>query len=146
MRLNNNHKHHLTAVFRHLDQMFAEAIDNLEPLDQRRLFPPCFPDASNTQLQDINESISQLRDEIRRLMIEVGSPPPQPEVSGLHAFFVTLCFAKIDLFDLEPKQLSAFGEIDDETSSKMECHLEKLRNILDQLSQRLTRPTPPTTA
>jgi GTP-binding protein EngB required for normal cell division len=134
-----NHQRYLFAQFHSIDKLFSEALAELRPAEDGRLFATHVPDATASQRQVLSDYVAQLRFLLRRfLQVQDFTDKRQP-VSALWSFRVAISFAGTAVEELRPKYLRGYGDLDAVTTTAAERLAADLKSLLGRMASYLER-------
>jgi len=130
--VNENHRRNLLTAFRHLDLLLSDALGALKGGDTDSPFNDIVSDATADQRRVVEENVRRIRERLVAGLHRLGILVPGPRISSLRAAHTSLLFAEIDLADLRPGRLEAYGEISEESLKA----LGEIRRELERLVER----------
>jgi GTP-binding protein EngB required for normal cell division len=134
-----NQQRYLLTRFHSIDKRFSEALAELQPADDGRLFATHIPDATLSQRQVLSDYVAQLRFLLRRFLhaqslLDTGTP-----ISMLWRFRVATSFMSIATEELRPEYLRGYGEVDVESAAAIERLVADMKTILRRMAIYLDR-------
>ncbi len=137
--LNENQQRYVISRLQSIDQMLAEAADQLEPPDRERIFAAASPDATPEQRKVLRDYLAQVRFALRRFMLAQQLRGGSSPRSGVWSFRVTLEFARIAAEELRPRYWRGYGEVDAESAASAERFAADLTTLLRRMEDYLER-------
>jgi hypothetical protein len=117
---NENHQQYMISHFHYLDKLFSDAIADLAPPSDGRLFDTHLADARPEQRKILWNHVAQLRLVMQRFMqaqkLRVSTPP----IRALWAFHVANSYARTAVSELRPAYLRHYGAVDAGTAEAAE--------------------------
>ena len=114
---NEGQVQHLVTHFRYIDKVLAEAIADLTPSPDGRLFELCIYDSTSEQRQVLMAQVEELRATVRRFIHMHSVPDILPPISSLWAFQVAISYARAGVRELLPSYLSEYGLVEDSAAA-----------------------------
>lgn len=136
-----NHQHYLLSQFHSIDKLLSEAVADLRPADDGRLFATHVADAAIDQRQVLSDYVAQLRFLLRRFMQVQNFIDAHRPVSAVSSFRVALSFAGTAVEELRPTYLRGYGEVDAESLAAAERLVADLKSLLGHMTNYLDRGT-----
>jgi GTP-binding protein EngB required for normal cell division len=134
-----NHERILLSRIHSLDELFSEAMANLLPADDGRLFDAHVPDATLNQRQVLADYVAQIRYQLRRFLLAQGMSDTGKPVSALWAFRIAVTFARTMAIELGPHHLRGYGSVDAEAARALERLVAELMTLLRRMADYLDR-------
>jgi GTP-binding protein EngB required for normal cell division len=134
-----NHQRILMSRIQGLDDLLSEAMANLSPTDDGRLFQAHVADATLNQRQILADYVAQLYFLLRRFLRAQGLSGTGEPVSALWAFRVAVSFARTAATELGPHYLRGYGSIDTEATEALERLVAELMALLRRMADYLDR-------
>lgn len=140
VELSPNHKRALRAAFQSIDGLLTEAEGALESRRSKAVFSKHVDDAVPAQCNLAHDQIFRIRERMRARLTEFDIPLPPPACGSLKAARTSAVFAGIDLEEISPSRMIAFGKLPIETARRLrEVQLE-LKRMLSGLEGVLSAP------
>ncbi len=134
-----NHERVLINRLRALDQLFVQALADLSPTEDGRLFSSHRPDATPSQRRVLADYVAQLRFLVRRFIRVQALRDANEAVSALWSFRVALSFAQKATTELLPRYLQGYGSLEPEPVEALERLVAELRALLRRMGDYLER-------
>jgi len=131
--VNDNHRRHLLASFRRIDELLGAAGHVLDGTDSTALFTEYTQDASPVQRKVIADHIQRVREAMRRIMTDLDLPRPTPLSGALWAVQTQVTFAQIAVAEMEAKRMRGYGALADVDINTIDGIVAELRAALQQL-------------
>lgn len=137
--MNVEHKRHLVATFRRIDELLAEAEAKLVPPEAARLFPPCVADAAPVQRKVTADYARQVRAAMAAALDRFGASSHPPELSGVWAARTILMEAQLAVAELVPEHMGHHGTLADDTEKTLRTMVSEVWTLLDQMESYLAQ-------
>lgn len=130
--MNDNHKRHLLASFRRIDDLLGKAGHILVTADTSSLFTEYTQDASPVQRKVIADYIRRVREAMSRIMTDLNLPRPRPASGALWAAQTHILFAQIAVNEMESKRMLGYGTLSDADINIIDDIVAELYAALEQ--------------
>ncbi len=141
--LTDSQKQHLLSTFGYVDRLLNDALQSLSAAEAPSPFQRCVPDSLPIQRKVLADYLASLRAQMVRVLEKHGIEIPKPQVSSLWSFKTSLMSAAIAIEELRPKYMRGYGDLTDDATSDLEALASQITDILDRMSNYLTRGTGP---
>lgn len=131
------HERYLLSSFHSIDKLLSEALAELRPADDGRLFATHIPDATAGQRQVLSDYVAQLRFLLRRFLQTQNLSDSRRPVGALWSFRVAINFAGIAVEELRPAYLVGYGNVDAESAVAVERLAADLNALLRRMANYL---------
>jgi hypothetical protein len=126
----------LTSL-RHIDLLLSEIETITECEAQSCVFPRFQPDFDGQTREEIHKIVANFRGTIRDSMQRMAVPMPTPEIPASHAIESNLDFVDVDIEELRPRYLRAYGTLTPETADDLNAVLDRLQEDAHRFRQLL---------
>jgi len=134
-----NQRRYLFSRFQSIDRRFSEALADLQPADDGKLFATHIPDATLSQRQVLSDYVAQLRFLLRRFLRAQSLTDTGTPISVLWRFRVGISFMATAIEELRPDYLRGYGEVDAESAAAIERLVADMKTILRRMANYLDR-------
>ena len=137
--LSQQQKNHLLGVLKHSDHLLAEIEHVIDASGPRPLFAPHVFDVGPQEAREIRDGIAELRQRMAAILEKSGVKVPAPHIGALHAVATTLDYIDIELEELQPRAMRAYGEISSHGKRHLESTVNDLRKIIRRILAHVRR-------
>lgn len=139
MTFGDNHRRHLLATLRHVDEILGDACARLSAGASEQLFPVYVADAAPTQCRTAEDYLARFRDIARRFLDAQAIRDEKPRIGALWALRTAINFAQTGLDEITPDRLAGYGPVSPDDGADVERLIAELQAILAQLDDYLAR-------
>lgn len=139
--LNEGQERHVIGHLRHVEELLARGLNELDGGPEGAIFAQAVPDATQSQLRVLRDHLAQLRFVIRRFMQAQSLTDRTEPISGLWSFQTSISFALISMEELRPQFLEGYGELDVKDARVIEQFIVEAQTILRRVSKYLAGGT-----
>ncbi|MFB0934963.1 MAG: dynamin family protein [Propionivibrio sp.] len=139
MTFGDNHRRHLLATLRHVDEILGDACARLSAGASGQLFPVYVADAAPTQCRIAEDYLARFRDVARRFLDAQAIRDEKPRIGALWALRTAINFAQTGLDEITPDRLAGYGPVSPDDGADVERLIAELQAILAQLDDYLAR-------
>ncbi len=139
MTFSDNHKRHLLATLRHVDEILGDACARLPAGASGQLFPTYVADAAPTQCRTAEDYLARFRDVACRFLDTQTIRDEKPRIGALWALRTAINFAQTGLDEITPDRLAGYGPVSPDDGADVERLIAELQAILAQLDDYLAR-------
>lgn len=130
-------KHYFLSQFLRLDEIFSGALENLNHIDDGRMFPSHTGAVSAVSTRALADGVVELRNVLRRFMRSQDIAKVRQPVDAVWAFRTAIIFAGTTVRELRPEYLCGYGEVDPASVAAISELVSDLQRILRQMSDDL---------
>ena len=124
---------HLLGVIKHADQMLTE-IEQI--LDSERFIPLIGRHARDFEPGDalqVRSGIVELRVHMAAVLERSGIGIPEPHIGGMHTVASTLDYIDIELEELRPRAMRAYGEVSPAGAKHLDAAVDELKAMVRRI-------------
>lgn len=133
--LNPSQKNHFLVTLKYADQLLSEIEQILNPGASQPLFPRFIHDVTPEDVQQIRAGITEFRNEMTSALQRLGISPSSAQISALHATTTNLDYVDMELEDLGPRAMRAYGEVTPLSADQIKEVRAKLQIVLRRLME-----------
>jgi len=130
----------MLVTLKYADQLLSEIEQILGPNESEALFPKYIFDIGPQESQDVRDGIAVLRKQMASALERYEIPIPAPHIGALHAVTTDLDYIDMELEELGPRSMRAYGELAAGAGKELEALVQELqaavRRMLAYLRQR----------
>lgn len=135
--LNENHKRNLLSTFQEIDRLLTLAVSQLQVSES-----PSPLNSINSDADEMLKSIAQnwledVRATMRSILEENGIELPEPEISAVWNFRVSMIQAANYADNLRPRQMLQYGSLAPDAADTLSSISHRLRTQMDSMLQLL---------
>jgi hypothetical protein len=131
--LSTTQQKHLLGVMKHADQMLTEIEHILDSERLRPLIARHTRDFDPRAAREIQSGIAEFRERMAGILAQAGIMIPEPHIGGLHTIASTLDYIDIELEELQPRAMRAYGEVSPAGGKHLEATVRELKAIVRRI-------------
>lgn len=131
--LSSTQQKHLLGVMKHADQMLTEIEHILDSGRSSPLIVRHTCDFEMSQAREIHSGIAELRAHMAHVLAQSGIKIPDPHIGGMHTIASTLDYIDIELEELQPRAMKAYGEVSPAGGKHLETTVRDLKTIVRRI-------------
>lgn len=131
--LSSTQQKHLLGVMKHADQMLTEIEHILDSERSSPLIARHTCDFAPPEAREIRSGIAELRAHMAAILEQSGIQIPEPHIGGMHTIASTLDYIDIELEELQPRAMRAYGEVSPAGGRHLETTVRELKAIVRRI-------------
>jgi hypothetical protein len=113
---------------RHIDRLLSDIEGIVDADDGVGVLARFHSDLDAREKQQIHRALGQFRQTILDSMHRIGITEPKPQVAAFHAIETNLDFIEIDIEELRPRYMKAYGTLTPEAAAGLNAVLDTLQD------------------
>lgn len=113
---------------RHIDRLLSEIGNIVDNDGGACVFARFHADLDAREREKIHYALGQFRRKIFDSMERIGIAVPSPQIAASHAIETNLDFVDVDIEELRPRYMKAYGTLTPDTANDLNAVLDSLRD------------------
>lgn len=131
--LNSPQKNHFLVTLKYADQLLVEIEHILHSGRSEPLFPRYVPDFGPQDAEKITAGIAKFRKQMERALQALAITTVTSEIGALRAIATNLDYIDMELENLGPRAMRAYGELSPAAAEGLEAIVRDLQAVLREL-------------